>query len=141
MQLIIDTDKISQLVEKSGEIMLSNEGEEYLVKLLKLQEQVEEAVKQAKKAIEDSALAISPNFKSITSDSVKISYRAYGARFKIDESYIGEIPRHLYETKTTYSVNTKEVEKYAEEHGLPRGIVEPERQPQISIKLKEVENA
>lgn len=136
-KVTIDLDKIAELTEKSDEVMLTNEGEKHLVELLQIQEKIDRAVDTAKKKIEEAALDINPNFKSLRSDRIRIYYRQYGARWKIDESLIREVPRGLYEIQKKYKLDNKAVEKYAEENGLPRGIIEPERPHKISISVVE----
>lgn len=142
MLITINTEEIAKLVEKSGEVFLSNEGEEHLVNLLTAHKQLTDAIVEAKEKIAEEAAKISPNFKSITSDRLKISYRTYGAKFKLDESFADQVPKELIQKRVSYSINATAVEKYAEEHDLPVGIIENDRKPQLSVSLKkEDENA
>lgn len=135
----IDIEKLDKLVEKSDEIFLSPEGEKVLVDLLKIQQQVEDAIKAAKEKLEAKALSISPDFKSIRGDSVKVYYRSFGQRYYVDEKNIEFAPKEVYttETKTTYKVDTKALEKWVDENkGMPAGIVEVERKKSITFGLK-----
>jgi hypothetical protein len=43
----------------------------------------------------------------------------------------------MYETKVSYSVNTKTVEEFLKQNGaLPLGIIEPERPKKLKVSLK-----
>ena len=135
----IDIDQLSELVATADGIFLSARAEKTLLKLLEIQKQVEDAIIEAKKKLEETALKINPNLQSIQADKVKVWYRAYGSRYLIDESNLQNVPLEMYETKvvTKYSVKAKEVEKFANEKGnLPLGIREVERQKQLVFGLK-----
>lgn len=136
----IDIDKLDKLVVDSDKIFLTPEGEEVLIQLLEIRQQVEDAIDAAKKRLEETALKVSPNFTSIQADRVKVYFRAFGARYKIDESYIESIPRNLYEIQTKYSAVAEEIEKVIDEKGkLPQGIIEAERTKTITFSLKHKE--
>lgn len=136
----IDLEKLNQLVADSDKIFLSPVAEQTLLQLLEIQKQVEMAIDEAKKRIEETALKIDPNFKSIQSDKVKISYRYFGTRFYVDQQSLEYTPKELYtaEVKTTYKVDAKAVEKWIDEKGkLPAGIVEADRTKTLTIVPKE----
>jgi len=133
----IDLDNLNKLVSKADGIFFTPEGEETLIELYAIQERVEEAITAAKAAILKTALKTDPNFSTIQGDKVKVAYRVYGAKYRIDEPMLPEIPKELYSVKTSYSVDSKKVDKWFDEHkGLPIGIIEPERERVISITLK-----
>jgi hypothetical protein len=135
--MYIDIESLSKLVSESDQIFISAEGEESLKKLLEIQEQVEKAITTAELLLEQAALTLNPNFSSITGDQIKVYYRAYGARYKIDESFLPHIPKQLYKTLTKYSVIPDEVDKWTlENKGMPVGIIEPERKKQLKFSLK-----
>lgn len=133
----IEIEKLQQLVTDSDKIFLSSEGEEVLVQILNIQKQVEHALETAKQMLEKKALEINPNFSSIQADKVKVYYRSYGARYRIDENYLDKVPSRLYKTSIRYDVIAEEVEKFADEKGgLPMGINEVERPKSLSFSLK-----
>lgn len=135
MKLSIDTDRISVLAAESGKIVLNAEADASLMQLLGLQESIEAAINEAKQRIEQEALALNPNFTSVTSDHFKIMYRSYGSRYKIDPAHLDDLPVDLYKVSKRYDVIPEAVEKYADEKGgLPLGIVVPDRPKTISIK-------
>lgn len=133
----IDIEKLNDLVEKSGDIFLSPDGEKALVKLLDIQEQVDQAITKAKEILEIKALAIDPNFTAIVGDEVKVSYRYYGAKYYIEDDKVDQVPVDLYKVTKRYSVKTKELEQYIEEkNGIPVGIREVERKKALNFKKR-----
>lgn len=137
MEIRIDTDKIKVLADDAGNIILTPEAESSIIQLLEIQESIEEAIKLAKDNIEKQALKFNANFNSVASDNLRVGYRVFGSKYKIDESRIDSVPKGLYRTEVKYSVIPDEVDKYVDEHGsLPLGVEEPERKKQITITRK-----
>lgn len=135
--MTIDVEKLNALVAKADQIFIAPEGEAVLLKLLEVQEQLNLAIDAAKKKLEEAALKLDPNFRSIQADNVKVYYREYGTKFKIDESLVSQVPKELYSVETKYKVDGRAVEKWVDQHkGLPLGIQETERTKQISFTLK-----
>ena len=133
----IDIDQLEKLVVEADKIFLTPEGEKVLIKLLEIRQQVEDAIDMAKTKLAGTALKIDKNFSSIQSSKVKVYYRSFGERYKIDQTYINDIPKNFYKTTVKYSAIADEVEKALEEgKTLPMGIVEAERIPQITFALK-----
>lgn len=135
----INIEKLAKITAKADEIFLSPEGEQVLVDLLEIQAQVETAIDEAKKKLEAAALKANPNFSSIQANKVKVYYRAYGAKYYIDEAQINLAPKELYqiESKVTYKIDTKGVEKWVDQNGhMPAGIKEVERNKSITFSLK-----
>lgn len=135
----INIERLQELVAKADEIFLTPEGEKVLVDLLDMQAQIEDAITAAKQKLEAAALKANPNFSSIQGDKVKVYYRAFGAKYYIDENNINMAPKELYEieSKVTYKIDTAAVDKWIDAHGaLPTGINEVERKKSISISLK-----
>jgi hypothetical protein len=136
-KITIDIDAINQCVKNADGLFLELEAEKNLKILLDTQKKIEEAIKKAKEQIEKTALAIDPNFNSISGDKIKIYYRSFGSRFGIDESMIQYLPENLYSKKTSYSVDAKNVEKHIKETGqIPAGIIEFNRPKTISFSYK-----
>ena len=133
----IKVEKLNKLTKKADEIFLSAEGEQVLVQLLEIRDQVDKAIADAEEKLEKKALKLNPNFKSIQGDLVKVSYRSYGSRYYVDESLLTELDPELYKEVKRYSVNTKAVDKWVKEHkGMPVGIVEVERKKSLKFGLK-----
>lgn len=135
----IDLEKLNDLVVKADDIFLTAKGEQVLIDLIKIQEQVENAIAEAKTKLEAAALKANPNFTSIQADKVKVYYRAFGQRYYIDEAQVNLAPKELYtsEEKITYKLDTKAVDKWIDQHGgLPTGIIEVERKKSLTFGLK-----
>jgi hypothetical protein len=136
--MIIKMENLENLVAEADKIVLDPRAEDVLIKLLDLQEQVEKALKEAKERIEKKALEMNPNVQSIRSDRLKVFYRQYGSRYKIDESYLDQIPKELYTSKTVYSPVPKAIDEWTRKNdGMPIGIIEPERPKQLSFSKRE----
>lgn len=140
MKIILDLAVLQEDVKsEAGKIFINHEGEKLLIGLVELQEQIEDAIKQAKEALVVAGSEINPNFTSIQGDRIKVAYRSYGQRFYIDEAHRELAPIELYttEVKTSYKVDAKAVEKWIDEHnGMPAGVVEVDRPKTLSITLK-----
>jgi hypothetical protein len=134
-KITVDLDDLGKLVYDGANIVMQPEAEQALLELLELQERVAGAVTAAKRAIEEKALAYNPNFTSVQASRIKVGYQFFGGRYSIDESKLSKLPKDLYKTKTTYSPDSKAIDKYAKDNGkLPLGIVERERTKSIVIK-------
>ncbi len=137
MKIEIDTEKIDVLVNESGNIIFTPDAENAILQLLELQGSIEEAITAAKGEIEKKALAHNKNFNSVSSNKLRVGYRVFGNKYRIDESRLDSIPKHLYKTEVKFSPISEEIDKYVNEVGsVPLGIEEPERKKQITITLK-----
>ena len=135
----IDIERVQELTKKADEIFLSPAGEQALIDLLTIQGQVEAAIDDAKAKLEAAALKVDPNFSSIQADKIKVYYRAYGAKYYVDETNIQNVPKEFYtaEQKVTYKVDTKALEKHVDATGqMPVGIIEVDRKKSITFTLK-----
>lgn len=137
MEVTINTDKIKVMADDAGNIILTPEAESSIIQLLEIQESIEDAMKLAKDNIEKQALKFNPNFNSVASDNLRVGYRVFGSKYRIDESRLSSVPKELYKTEVKYSPVPGEIDKYVDEKGtLPLGIEEPERKKQITITRK-----
>lgn len=133
----IDIENLNELVTKADGIFLTPKGEETLVQLLDIQKKVEDAINTAKTVLEQAALKLNRDFKSIQGDKIKVAYRYYGSQYYLDETLVAEVDPELYKVTKRYSVNTKAVEEWVETHkGMPLGIKEVERKKQIAFSMK-----
>lgn len=133
----IDIEKLDKLTAEADKIFITPEGEEVLIQLLEIQDQVNAAIEEAKAKLEATALKVNPDFSSIQADKIKVFYREYGSKYYLDESQIELVPEGLVTEKTSYAIDSKAVEKWADEHdGMPTGIKEVERKKSLSFSLK-----
>jgi len=134
----IKIEELEVLTKQADSIFLTPDGELTLLKLLDIQEQVENAVKEAKAKLEAAALALDPDFSSIQGSKIKVSYRAYGSRYAIDETLpAASLAPGLVTKKEVVSINTEAVDDFIKANGgLPFGIFEPVRNKTISISVK-----
>jgi len=133
-QITIDLEEIGQVVKQADEILLSPAGERNLLKILDAEEALKEFRHQAEVLLEQKAKKIDRNFNIIRGDEVKVQYRSYGTRYKVDESNLDKLPRQLYKKLVRYNPVTKEIDRFYDENGnLPLGIIEHEREKKIYI--------
>lgn len=139
MKITIDTDQVKLLTDDTGKIIFTPDAENAIVQLNELKKSLDEAEKEMKQNIESEALKYDKNFKSVQGDRVKVTYRSYGAKYRLDESRVDEVPPQLIEKKVVYKLaSSGDIDKYLEENeGLPVGIEVPDRPKQISITIKD----
>ena len=137
MKITVDTDQVAGLKKEGDKILISSEGEAVILKLFELQSLIDGAIKEVKAQLEVSALKMDPNFVSIQGDEIKVAYRSFGVRYKIDPQYVKQLPKELYVERTSWGPNVKAIDAYVDEKGsLPLGIDAPERPKKISITTK-----
>lgn len=137
MEYKIDLSKLDDLELKADGIFMSPDGGEVLAVICELEAKLKELREKAEEIIEKKALAIDPNFSSIQNDKVKVFYRAYGAKYYIDDTLIDSTPKELYQKEIKYKIDSKGVEKWVDEKkGMPAGILEVDRKKSISFSLK-----
>lgn len=137
MKITIDTDLLKDLSKTAGGIFLDPKGEETLVSLLKARDAIEEAIDDAKKVLEASAMTLDPNFSSLTADKVKVYYRSFGARWIPDMPMIQYLPTEYYDSEIKIKLDTKKIEKHIKDTGkIPAGVTEVERSKTITFSLK-----
>lgn len=134
----IEIEKLDNLIADADKVFIDPEAEKVLLKFLEIKDQVDAAEKAIKEKLEEVALRINPNFQSLKSDNLKVYYRQYGPRYKLDESLIDKTPKELYKKEMKYSIIPKEVDTWTKQHdGMPIGIIENERPKSLSFSRKE----
>lgn len=136
-EITIKYDNLRLLVEGSKMITINPTGEEILMKLLELKEKVENAINQSKSIIQSAMLDIDPDLSSISSDNLRVIYRAYGDKYCLDSNCIDYLDEKLYKAKMTYTPISAEIDKVIKETGaVPNGVIVKDRNKIISITLK-----
>lgn len=137
LSLTIKYGDLKALVSEGDTIIATPKAEDALVALLTLREQVEAAIDEAKARIEEAALKLNPNFTSVRSDKVKAFYRMHGSKYAVDPSKVQFLPKEVYTTKVSYSVQAKPLEKFVKEHDgkFPDGILIKERTKSLTLSL------
>lgn len=135
----IDASDLPILREEGKELVFKRSAEDAIEKLLKLDMQVKFAIDYVKREIEKAGLALNPDFKSVQGDKIKVGYRFFGAKYYIDNDKLDKLPKELVTVEVIKKhklASASEIEKYIKEHDgkLPEGLVEAERQKQITMK-------
>lgn len=124
--------ELTALAKEGEKIVFTKEAEPALVKFLEFCEQVDLLKEKLKQSIYESANSIMPNNTGIHGKRVafKASERVYGAKYDFSGVAIEEF---VIVKKT---VDSKAVDAYVDENNaLPDGIIEKEREPQLSLTL------
>lgn len=132
--ITFDPKKLKILAEKGGEFVFKPEAEKELMKLLKVQEIVNDLVKQAEEQIIEAGKQIDDGFKGVVGEYTKATYRAYGPRYEY-ESGKDTVDKFL-KTISYKKVDPDKVDAYREKVGeLPEGIHEKQRTKKLNIKV------
>lgn len=101
MKITIDTDELAKLSASAELIKLEPEAEETLARILELESQIAEIKDLAKAKLLEEGRKLNPDFKSWEADSIRISMRAYGAKYYVSDSDFALAPKELYKTEAT----------------------------------------
>lgn len=130
---MVDPNYPIELAKEGGKLVLKKEAEEYLVKLLELQEIVAQAVDQAKEQIKQAGESIDPSFKGVIGNKIRAVYRSFGAKYTYKLNEI-ELAKPFLKEKVYYSVDSKAIDDYVSGAGeMPDGIYEKDRNKSISF--------
>lgn len=114
MKLIIDTDDLTQLKDEAGKLTLEPAAESTLARILELETQIAEIKEAAKARLIEEGRKLNPNFKSWEADTVKVSMRAYGAKYYVSEGDIDLAPKELFKTEATVAAPNASVGEIVE---------------------------
>lgn len=135
-QLVIDLDSIRIMASEGGKLVFTPKAEDAIIKLLQLQELIENQIKSVKEQIATAGQAIDPNFKGVVGENVKAIFRSYGEKYGYDNNF--NTPAEVLKTVTWIKVNGAAVDAYIKEHGvMPIGIYAKDRDPQLSLTVVE----
>lgn len=141
--IIVKPDEINQLVIESGKLVFKPEAEAELIKLLELQEKIDEAVKTVKQTIAEAGESILPEFTGVQGSKIKCIYRAYGSKYGLDKDQ-PDLNEKFYKTSTRLNADAKAIEDHMKETGkTPSGVFENPRTKTLSIsfiKQKKIED-
>lgn len=139
-QIVIDTDRIPELIKEGGKLVLRPEADSAIAELLTMLDHLEAAKTKIAEQIKEAALQVDPNFKGVVGERVKAIFRTYGEKYTYDYRRKDELEAFLKETVYT-KVDSKKVDEYIKEVGeLPEGITEKDREAKLSISLINEQN-
>jgi len=135
----IDTNELTAFAEEAGKFVFKQSAEENLLKLLKLKKLIDDALEKAKADIEEAGKKISPDFKGVVGQQIKAIYRSFGEKYTYNKEKVIEASPYLKEI-IWRKVKSDEVNAYVKANDkLPEGIIEKDRQPKISISVKNLQ--
>lgn len=133
MKIIIDTDDISILAKDGANFVFDQNSEAELIKLLDIYDKMGEMIDTVKTKIKNDGLKLNSEFSGVRGDSIKVSYQAFGALYKVSDP--SKADKKFINTKVSYTVNSSEVDNYIKDNGsVPVGISHNDRTKSISIK-------
>jgi len=125
MEITIKPEEIKELSQEGGKLLILKESENKLMQLLKLKDQIDEAIDKAREVIMEAGKKITPDFKGFYGGGVKAYIKKSGFKYEvINEEY-------QKKTERTYP-DTEKIENYKTQHGsLPEGVVENKREEKL----------
>lgn len=133
--ITIKGEDITSFIKKGSQLVFKKEAEDAIEFLMKKRDEIDTALAEIKKGIEEAGMSVSKDFKGVIGSKVKAIYRVYGEKYEYDWSRKEEVAEYL-KIKTYFSVNSTMVDAYIEKNGkLPDGITEKPRSPVISLSL------
>jgi ElaB/YqjD/DUF883 family membrane-anchored ribosome-binding protein len=137
-KLTVDLDEVNALAQTSKEIVLKPNAEVALLALLEIKARVDTAIDRAKYMIDQEAQKISCDWRSITSDHLKVRRKQTGAIFEITNPET--LPADMLKEYKRTALDTAQVTAYIETNDrLPDGVGYRERGYMIDIKADGVE--
>lgn len=136
-ELTIKYADINLLVQGAKEITLNPKGEEILIQLLDLQNAVETALRQAKVTIAIAMSEIDPDLTSVSSNTIKIMNRVYGAKYRLDTNLIKDMDSKFVKETISYAPDSYAIDQELKVTGnIPLGVNFVERNKTVSITKK-----
>ena len=120
--------------DQAGDIILTQEAEGELRKVLEFKKLAEEVYEWVQDKLSEAMSQ--QKIKKIVSGNLVVSQRLFGERYAIQES-----TEETYTKEVAYKkANAEEIDKYVENHGdLPEGVTLKERSLKATISTREAE--
>jgi len=126
----IDKKQITAFVEEAGKLVFKKEAEGSLIQLLDAIDYLNKQLEEVKEKITNAGLLVSPDFKGVVGEKIKAIFRNYGDRY----NFTPDAPHEFIKEVKFDKVDTHAVDEYMKTHKtLPKGIVERDRKPKVSI--------
>lgn len=121
MKIVIDTDELAKLQAEAETIKLEPEAEATLARIIELKATVDQLDKAAKEALLEKARELNPDFKSWEADTIRVSMRAYGTKYYVNDAEFDIAPKELFKTEANViapNVGYDEIVKALESAGF-----------------------
>ena len=94
-------------------------------------------MERVKEGLGKAGKAINPNFKGVIGERVRCTYRKYGKKYNYDRAKKDSLKPFLV-AKEWFDLDSDKVDNYVKEVGeLPEGVYMPEREPKLTITIRE----
>ena len=84
--IVIKKQDLGAFVKSGKELVFKREAEEAIVSHLEYKKQIEDALEEIKKGIEEAGKKVSLDFKGVIGSKIKAVYRMYGERYGYDKN-------------------------------------------------------
>lgn len=140
MIVTIDTDKVKVAVDEAGKFYFKPGAEKHLKLLVEYQASINEAVAQAQANLQAVIDENNPAVTSIVGSKIKVTRSLTGSIYTPKEGVeIKDVAGDFVSETITRLLNSKAIEKYAEEHDgeLPSDVQKANRKYRMAIKVVE----
>ena len=138
MKITIDSQYPLELYREAGKLTINPDAEEYLIKLLELQKIVDEAVSNAKKAIQEMGEQFDDGFKGVVGAKINVVNSLTGYLYAYDPALV-EVARPFLKERIYLNPDSAKISNYFKEYGkLPPGILENPRNKSIKFYVKKI---
>ncbi len=140
MIVTIDTDKIKVAVDEAGNFYFKPGAEKHLKLLVQYETEIAQAMDAAKANLQAVIDAENPAVTSIVGNKLKITRSMTGSIYATKDGVdIKDVAGDFVSESITRRLNSKAIEKYAEEHDgkLPSDVVTANRKYRMAIKVTE----
>jgi hypothetical protein len=125
--ITVDKKQIALMVDKAGKVMFKKDAEEELMKLLKLKDEIDQALDTVKGLILNAGRSITPDFTGVIGKRMKCVVRRYGDRYSTKN------PEFIKET-VIHRADSDKIDEFVQKNRvLPSDTVENERQDKLTI--------
>jgi hypothetical protein len=133
--ITINAGAIPQMAKEGGKFVFKKEAEAEILKIKKLIFLLEKAEQHIKDMIVATGQSLDPSFKGVVGEYIRATYRRFGEKYTYDKSQEVTLKDFL-KSVTWVKVDSKKVDEYVEKtKELPKGIIEKEREPQLSMEV------
>jgi len=125
--IIINKSEISSFKQEAGKMLFNKGAEDQLLALLKIKDEIDQAIDEVKKNILIAGHSITQDFKGVVGRNVKCVVRQYGDRYRTTNP---EYQKQIVIRRA----DSDKIEEYVNNKGkLPEGVVENEREEKLTI--------
>lgn len=129
--IVYDKTLVASFVDKGGRLALKKDVEAEILKLFEMKEHLDNEIIRLKELILQAGKSISPDFRGVIGDKIKITLKKIGDIYSYDRL---KMPKEFLNEIKYYKVDSFKVRDYIKKEGkIPEGITENIREPKVII--------